>query len=175
IKEPMEKDLLKKPPRNPDERITDSPFFKKVGLVSILMAIAGFVVYYYYGIGAIDVVDPTLREIMIRRAQTAAFTTVVLLHLCYVITARSITESAFTFNPFSNRWLLAGIAITILTQLAIVYAPPYIGINPLRTAPLPLDWWWLMILFALPGFFVIEIEKYLTKRFGRKGSQGYGI
>jgi len=167
IKEPMEKDLLKKPPRNPDERITDSPFFKKVGLVSLVMAISGFAMYYHYGMPAIDgslVMDSDL----LTQAQTAAFTTVVLLHLCYVITARSMTESAFTFSPFSNRWLLAGIAITILTQLAIVYHP--IGNAILRTAPLPLDWWYLMILFALPGFFVIEIEKWLTKRFRGRGA-----
>jgi magnesium-transporting ATPase (P-type) len=166
IKEPMEKDLLKKPPRDPDEKITDPIFFKKVGLISIVMAVSGFVMYYYFGMPAIDgnlIEDPYL----LTQAQTAAFTTVILVHICYVITARSITESAFTFSPFSNRWMLAGMVITILAQLAIVYAPPYIGFNPLKTAPLPLDWWGLMILVALPGFFVIEIEKWVTKRFGR--------
>ncbi|MCD4765699.1 MAG: HAD-IC family P-type ATPase [Methanosarcinales archaeon] len=169
IKEPMEKDLLKKPPRDLDERITDPPFFKKVGLISIVVAISGFAMYYYHGMPAIDGTLNTDIEIdrLLTRAQTAAFTTVILVHICYVITARSITESAFTFSPFSNRWMLAGIVITILAQLAIVYAPPYIGFNPLKTAPLPLDWWGLMILVALPGFFVIEIEKWLTKRFGR--------
>jgi magnesium-transporting ATPase (P-type) len=103
------------------------------------------------------VVDPDFR---LTQAQTAAFTTVILVHLCYVVTARSITESAFTFSPFSNRWLLAGMALTLVTQLAIVYHP--IGNAILGTAPLPLDWWWLMILFALPGFF--EVEKWLAKR-----------
>jgi Ca2+-transporting ATPase len=166
IKEPMEKDLLKKPPRNSDERITDSPFFKKVGLISLVMAISGFAIYYYYGMPAIDGTMKTDIEIndLLTQAQTAAFTTVVLVHLCYVITARSITESAFTFSPFSNRWMLAGIAITIAVQLAIIYHP--IGNALLGTASLPFDWWGLMILVALPGFFVIEIEKWLTKRFG---------
>ncbi len=162
IMEPMEKDLLKKPPRNPDERITDPPFFRKVGLISIVMAIAGFAVYYYYGMPAIDgelVVYPDL----LTQAQTAAFTTVILVHLCYLMTARSVTDSAFTFSPFSNRWLLAGIVITIVVQLAIVYHP--IGNAILGTKPLPLDWWGPMILLALPGFFVIEIEKWVTKRF----------
>ncbi|MEA1868834.1 MAG: HAD-IC family P-type ATPase [Euryarchaeota archaeon] len=167
IMEPREKDLLKKPPRDPDERITDPPFFRKVGLISIVMAIAGFAIYYYYGIGAIDgelVVYPDL----LTQAQTAAFTTVILVHICYLMTARSITESAFTFSPFSNRWLLLGIAITIAVQLAIVYHP--VGNAILGTAPLPLDWWGLMIFLALPGFFVIEIEKWLAKRFrGRRG------
>ncbi len=101
---------------------------------------------------------------LLTQAQTAAFTTVVLVHFCYVVTARSITESAFTFSPFSNRWLLGGILLTIVTQLTIIYHP--IGNAILGTAPLPPDWWWLMILFALPGFVVVEIEKWLTKRFG---------
>jgi calcium-translocating P-type ATPase len=168
IKEPMEKDLLKKPPRDPDERITDPPFFKKVGLVSIVVAISGFAIYYYYGMSAIDGTLNTDIEIdhLLTQAQTAAFTTVILVHLFYVITARSITESAFTFSPFSNRWMLAGIAITVAVQLGIIYHP--IGNAILKTAPLPLDWWGLMILVALMGFIVIEIEKWVTKRFGRE-------
>ncbi len=32
--------------------------------------------------------------------------TVILVHLGYVMTARSTTESAFSFSPFSNKWLL---------------------------------------------------------------------
>jgi len=162
IMEPMEKDLLKKPPRNPDERITDPPFFRKVGLVSIVMAISGFAMYYHYGMPAINGTAGVDPDHLLTQAQTAAFTTVVLVHLCYVVTARSITESAFTFSPFSNRWLLAGMALTIATQLTIVYHP--IGHAILGTAPLPLEWWGLMILFALPGFVVVEIEKWLAKR-----------
>jgi len=144
-----------------------TPFFKKVGLVSIVVAISGFAIYYYYGMPAIDGTLKTDNEIktLLTMAQTAAFTTVILVHICYVITARSITESAFTFSPFSNRWMLAGIAITIAVQLAMIYHP--IGNAILGTAPLPLDWWGPMILVALPGFFVIEIEKWLTKQFGR--------
>ncbi|HUV82522.1 MAG TPA: HAD-IC family P-type ATPase, partial [archaeon] len=166
IMEPMEKGLLKRSPRDPNEKITAPPFFKKVGLVSIVMATAGFFIYYYYGMPAITG-GVVVYEPMIRQAQTAAFTTVIMVHLCYVITARSITESAFTFSPFSNRWLLAGIAITICLQLLLIYAPPYIGFNPLRTEPIPIDWWGIMFLAALPGFFIIEIEKFLTKRFGK--------
>ena len=162
IMEPIEKDLLKKPPRDPDERITDPPFFRKVGLVSIVMAISGFAMYYHYGMPAINGTAGVDLDHLLTQAQTAAFTTVVLVHLCYVVTARSITESAFTFSPFSNRWLLGGMVLTIITQLTIVYHP--IGNAILGTAPLPLEWWGLMILFALPGFFVVEIEKWLAKR-----------
>ncbi|NAT10797.1 hypothetical protein C4E22_04505 [ANME-1 cluster archaeon AG-394-G06] len=167
IKEPKEKGLLDRPPRNPKERITDSPFFKKVGLVSVVMAVAGFMMFYYFGEPAISgsVADP---ELLLAQARTAAFTTVMLVHICYIFTARSITESAFTFSPFSNKWVLIGVAVTLGLQLTIIYALPSIGINPFRTAPLPAEWWIPMILVALPMFFIIEFEKFLTKRFGKE-------
>ena len=169
IREPKEKGLLDRPPRNPKERITDSPFFKKVGLVSLVMAVAGFAMFYYFGEPAISgsVADP---EKLLMRARTAAFTTVMLVHICYIFTARSITESAFTFSPFSNKWVLIGVAVTLGLQLTIIYAPPFIGINPFRTAPLPAEWWIPMILVALPMFFIIEFEKFLTKRWNSRRS-----
>ena len=141
--------------------------FKKVGLVSLVMAVAGFMIFYYYGEPAISgsVVDP---DTLLMQARTAAFTTVMLVHICYIFTARSITESAFTFSPFSNKWVLIGVAITIGLQLTIIYALPSIGVNPFRTAPLPAEWWIPMILVALPMFFIIEFEKFLTKRFGKE-------
>ena len=166
IKEPMEKDLLNKSPRDSDERITDPPFFKKVGLVSLIVAVSGFAIYYYYGSPAPGLaLSESEVDYLLRQAQTAAFTTVIMVHICYLITARSITESAFTFSPISNKWVLLGIGVTIATQLIIVYVLPHTGFNLLKTAPIPLDWWWLMILFAIGGFVVIEIEKWVTKRF----------
>ena len=156
IREPKEKGLLDRPPRNPDERITDSPFFKKVGIVSLVMALAGFLMYY----STMLVYGET------ELAQTAAFTTVMLVHICYLFTARSITESAFRFSPFTNKWVLIGAAITLTLQLIIIYAPTN-GFNPFRTAPIPIEWWLPMILISLPIFFIIEFEKFLTKRFGK--------
>ncbi|MBL7118002.1 MAG: cation transporting ATPase C-terminal domain-containing protein, partial [Candidatus Syntrophoarchaeum sp.] len=163
IKEPKEKGLLDRPPRNPDERITDSPFFKKVGIVSVVMALAGFLMYYLTTL----IYGET--ELVLTQAQTAAFTTVMLVHICYLFTARSITDSAFKFSPFSNKWVLIGTAITLALQLTIIYALPSIGINPFRTAPLPAEWWIPMILVSLPIFFIIEFEKFLTKRWKREG------
>ncbi|MHC1623029.1 MAG: cation-translocating P-type ATPase [Candidatus Methanospirareceae archaeon] len=162
IREPKEAGLLDRPPRNPEERITDSPFFKKVGIVSLVMALAGFSMYYLTTIRCAG--DPEV----LAKAQTAAFTTVMLVHICYLFTARSITESAFTFSPFSNKWVLIGAALTLGLQFTIIYALPFIGINPFRTAPLPAECWMAMILVSLPIFFIIEFEKFLTKRLGKQ-------
>jgi len=162
IKEPKEKGLLNRPPRDPKERITDPPFFKKVGIVSLIMAVAGFLVFYHYGRPAIS--GSTVNGLLLTQAQTATFTTVMLVHICYLFTARSITESAFTFSPFSNKWVLIGAGITLGLQLIVIYAPLFIGINPLKTAPLPARWWVTMILASIPIFFIIEFEKFVTVR-----------
>lgn len=64
-----------------------------------MIVIPVFAMYYHYGIPAIDG-SVIAKDRLLTQAQTAAFTIVVLVHLCYVVTARSITESAFTFSPF---------------------------------------------------------------------------
>ncbi|HDS45960.1 MAG TPA: HAD family hydrolase [Methanomicrobia archaeon] len=161
IKEPKEKGLLLRPPRDPKERITDPPFLRKVGVVSLFTTLTGFFMYFF----AINswVGDPEV----LMKAQTAVFTTVMIVHICYLFTARSISESAFSFSPVSNKWVLIGVALTLFLQFTVIYAPPVIGINPLGTAPLPAEYWLTMFAIALPIFFIIELEKYLTKRFGK--------
>ncbi|MFC2041971.1 cation transporting ATPase C-terminal domain-containing protein [Chloroflexota bacterium] len=70
-------------------------------------------------------------------------------------------------NPFSNKWLVGGIMITIVLQLILVYVLPQTGINPLRTAPFPAEWWPFIVLLALPGLFVVELEEFLVDLFRR--------
>ena len=101
------------------------------------------------------------------QAQTIAFTTLIMVQLVYLFTARSIRESAFTFSPFSNKWVLVGVATTIGLQLIIVYSQPLFGISPFRTAPFPAEWWIPIILVSLLGFLAIEIEKLVRRRLER--------
>ena len=161
--EPKEKGLLKDSPRDPKEKIANRLFFERVGLVSVVMAITGFAIYYYYGMPALSGSVDALR---ITQAQTAAFMAVKLLHIGFLVTARSITKSAFTFSPFSNKWVLIGIAVTIITQLMITYVP-FVQVI-FRTAAFPAEWWPLIILALFPGFLVVELEKFLRKRFGKR-------
>ncbi|MDI6724481.1 MAG: HAD-IC family P-type ATPase [Methanobacterium sp.] len=159
IKEPKEKGLLKFPPRDPKEQIVNRLFLRKVGIVSLAIAGAGLSVFYIYGIPAFS---GSVDAFTVIQAQTAAFATVILAHIFYILTARSIYDSAFTFSPISNKWLLMGISAMLISLLMIVYLPPLEFI--FRTEAIPLEWWITIVLFALPGFFLIEMEKYLVKR-----------
>jgi P-type Ca2+ transporter type 2C len=154
--EPKEKGLLNEPPRNPKNKIVNRVFIVRVGLVAAVMAITGFVVFWYFGNAA------TAGDLLILvQAQTAAFIAVQFVHLGYVITARSVYDSAFKLNPFSNKWLLTGIAGTIITGLILVYVPAVQVI--FKTASIPLDWWPVILLALLPGFIIIELEKAIRK------------
>jgi magnesium-transporting ATPase (P-type) len=162
--EPKETGLLDGPPRDPNEPIANRLFIERVLLVSVLMAATGFATYYWFGGPAITAgpdghgVDP----LMLTRAQTAAFISIQLLHLGFLATARSVHRSAFTFSPFSNPWVLAGMGVTILCQLLIVYVPVLQVV--FRTAPLPLEWWPVILLGLFPGFIGVEIDKALRRR-----------
>jgi len=155
--EPKEKGLLDIPPRDPKAKLANRLFFERVGLVSLVMAATGFFIYWEFGHRAISNED-----IVLGQAQTAAFMSVILVHLGYVMTARSTTKSAFTFSPFSNKWLLGGIALTIVADLLIVYLPALNSV--FRTAPFPAAWWPFVLIGLLVGFFIPELEKLVRRR-----------
>jgi Ca2+-transporting ATPase len=171
-----EKGLLEASPRDPKEKIANRLFFVRVGLVSVIMAAAGFMIYWTFGHMAlppgvtVDTVLTQAQNLALTQAQTAALMTVVFVHVGYVMTARSTFESAFTFSPFSNKWVLGGVAVTIIIDLMIVYVP---FMNTIfRTTAFPASWW-LWILIGLPiGFFIPELEKLVRRRL-RKGKRRF--
>jgi P-type Ca2+ transporter type 2C len=155
--EPKEKGLLDMPPRDPKARLANSIFVVRVGLVSLIMAVTAFSVYWVFGQTAM-----THEDVLINQAQTAAFMSAIMVHLGYVLTARSVYKSAFSMNPFSNKWLLGGIAFTIAADLLIVYLPPLN--NAFRTTPFPLSWWPFVLTGLFAGFLIPELEKLVRRR-----------
>ncbi|MBA4386877.1 MAG: hypothetical protein C0404_02785 [Verrucomicrobia bacterium] len=154
-----EKGLLHTPPRDPDEKIANRLFFERVGLVSVMMALTGFATYYYFGSPAIA---GELNAHLLTQAQTAAFVSIQLLHIGFLATARSIEKSVFTLNPFSNRWVLLGVGLTVACQFMIVYVPFLQKL--FRTAAFPLEWWPIVAMGFFPGLIAVEIEKWIRRR-----------
>jgi Ca2+-transporting ATPase len=164
--EPRETGLLQRPPRDPREPLANRLFFRKVGLVSLVMAGAAFAVFYHYGMAAVS--GPVVDELRLTQAQTAAFMTVMMVHIFYLLTARSLTKSAFRMNPFSNKRVFIGIILTIALHIVIVYVLSDIGINPFRVAPIPAQWWIPIVSLGLLGLFAVELEGFLVERLKRR-------
>ncbi|SEH05718.1 cation-translocating P-type ATPase C-terminal domain-containing protein [Candidatus Venteria ishoeyi] len=145
----------------PTEKIANRLFFQRVLLIGLAISLPSFYVYYYFGAAAV-VDGVVINPLLLTQAQTAAFWAVLLVHLGFVMSARSTRRSAFSFSPFGNRWLLAGALFSLFTHYHLTYTPALNAI--FRTAEFPLEWWVVILPCLLPGFIVLELDKYLRNK-----------
>ncbi len=165
VMEPKEKNLLLGPPRASTERIMDWLFLRRVLLLGLAIALPGVLVYQHFGAAA--VVDGELvNPLLLTQAQTAAFWAILLAHFGYVVSARSVHQSAFTLNPFSNPWLLGGITLSIAIRFLPTAVPEAASL--FRTAEFPSHWWPVILACFFPSFIAIESDKLLAKVFRPK-------
>jgi magnesium-transporting ATPase (P-type) len=143
-------------------------FLRRVIIMGLAIATPGFLIYYHFGAPAV-VNGEIVNELLLTQAQTAAFWAILLAHFGYVISARSIHHSIFTFNPFGNKWLLWGIAISIAIRFIPTVVPD--AATLFRTAEFPVEWWPLILLCFLPSFICIELDKAIS-RIRNKGVYG---
>jgi magnesium-transporting ATPase (P-type) len=154
--EPKERNILDQPPRPAHARIVDALFVRRVMLIGLAIAVPTFMVFHHFGAPAVEggvVVD----SLLLTQAQTAAFWAVLFVHLGFVMSARSVDQSAFRFSLFSNPWLLGGIAISLALHLLPTFVTPVGAL--FRTAAFPAEWWWWILPCLLPGFVVLELDK----------------
>ncbi len=153
-REVKEKGILDMPPRDISEPLANAFFLQRVGLVSIVETSVVFTVF--------GLVYLSLRDFA--QAGTAAFTTLIFVEVCYLFTARSVRGSAFTFSPFSNKWVVIGAGTTLGLQVIWVYSLPLFGVSPFKTVPFPPEWWLVILLVTPAGFLAVELEKLIRRR-----------
>ncbi len=158
--EKKEKNLLNVPPRPAQTKIINGLFLQRVVIMGLAIALPGFGIYYHFGAPALGG-GGVVNELLLTQAQTAAFWAILLAHFGYVISARSIYDSAFSINPFSNPWLLGGITLSIAIRCIPTLVPEAAAL--FRTAPFPAEWWPLILLCFLPSFIAIETDKLLRR------------
>ena len=147
-----EPDLMEHPPRPPDAGVLDRP------AMLLIAALGGYLALGTLGLFAFYLSDPSLAG----RAQTVAFTAMIVLEKFNVLNFRSLHEPVTRLGLFSNRLLLTAIASTLALQVLAVYAPPLQSV--LHTVPLTLSDWGLILAVAAPAFLIPETVKILTAR-----------
>ncbi len=148
--EPAARDIMRRPPRRPNESIFAHGMWQHMIWVGLLMA--GITIFVQAG--AIESGDS--------HWQTMVFTTLTLAQMGNILAIRSERESLFTLGLRSNMPLLGAVILTCALQLAVVYITPLNAV--FNTQPLsPLE---LGICFAgmAAVFFAVEIEKLLVRR-----------
>jgi len=145
-------DTMKKPPRDPKERILKREFIGHFVYLGIV--IGALVTGYFYFILKSG-------EDMYLKASTSAFALLVFIQMWNAINSRSLRFSIFKIGFFKNLYLLGAIAISILTVLAMVEIP-FIQ-NFLGTTHLTAREWFMIIALSSSVFVLEEIRKLVFK------------
>ncbi len=164
VKEP---NVMKRPPRLPNEYLFSKFITFRLVFVSILMT-AGTVILFtiYYSNGLKNGFDPAYSQ---AKAQTISVTFVILFQIFYMLNCRSLHNSLRRIGFFSNPVVYAGIGIVLGLHLVFIYAPFMHSI--FKSAALSLrDLFWTVIAgFVI--FPVIGLEKMIYFIYNRKRAQ----
>jgi Ca2+-transporting ATPase len=98
---------MSRKPRNPKESIMSHNMRYSILAIGILVCI-GTLFMFKFGLGDSET-----------KARTLAFTTLVFLEIARV----QLVRSQYHARPFSNRFLLIAVAVSLAMQLAVIYTP----------------------------------------------------
>lgn len=151
--ERAEGDVMRRPPRRTDEPLLTGFMVWRIGFVGALLLL---------GVGLLFLQEQTRSDTTIEFARTLAINTLVVGEIFYLLSARFFYAPSYTFGAlFGNRVVLLFIAVAVMLQLLLTYAP---FMNRLFGTE-PLDAWaWGRCLAAGLGIFVlVEIEKLVIR------------
>lgn len=148
--DPKEKGLLAGTFEHPKRYLVDSLMFRRMILMALPMMVGTLLLFQRY-------IDSD-----IVKAQTIALTTLAAFQWFNAWNCRSEKKSIFRVNPFSNLYLVGATVIVVLLQIAALYAP--LLQTFLRTVPLELKEWLIIIPAASSIVFIEEIRKYFYRK-----------
>jgi Ca2+-transporting ATPase len=165
--DPMEPDVMKRKPRDPQEGVITRQVWILIWVVGVTIA---FVTLWIFSVSMMNLTigGGLSPDVAVLRAGTLALTVLVMAQMVHALNSRSGHLSLFKVGFFKNRYLLLAIGISILLHLSIVYFPPLQVI--FRTVPLLLQDWIIIILLSLSVFIVVEVVKFFIRYRAREVS-----
>ncbi|HTI37224.1 MAG TPA: cation-translocating P-type ATPase [Vicinamibacterales bacterium] len=154
--DPADPALMTRPPRPAGERVITGAMWRGILLVGIVMAAGTLYILDAQLPGGFIAGTGTLR-----RAQTMAFTTLMLFQMFNLFNARSDIDTAFG-AVFVNAWLWGAIALSVMLQMAVLYVP-FLQ-RAFSTEALPTSAWLHCVAVASSVLWVRELEKLLWRR-----------
>ncbi len=156
-----EKNLMKKLPRNPNEKLMNKDFIKDFLFIGTTIGISITIVFLYTINQDLGWWFGDNLDINVNHGMSVAFTSLVLVQLINAFSSRSFSQSIFKQNPFGNDFLLVAVFTSMLMILCILYIPFLNTI--LHTTSLTLKDWIVVLIASLIPLFVVELRKYLKK------------
>lgn len=164
-------DVMSRQPRPRNERVIDGRMWSGVLQIGAVIAVAALLTMdLLLPGGLVNLGMFGLQETSqdLATARTAGFTVLVLAHLFNAFNARSETRSAFV-QLFSNPWLWAALALSLLLQVAVVNVG-FLNVA-FGTVPLSLTQWLMCTFMASSVLWFSELRKLLGRLLRRNGAQ----
>jgi Ca2+-transporting ATPase len=169
--EPVDPDVMERPPRPPNEHVVTKRraflMLAQGSFIAMCSLLAFTLVLFVENEG-------------IGRARTAAFIVLSCSQLFHSFNCRNFTESLFKIGVFTNKKLILATGISFLLQMAVVYVPFLQRV--FKTEALGLFDWLLVIIISSFPLWAMEVFKKVRKGIraqgnrisGKRGNRGLG-
>ncbi len=154
--EPEEDNIMSRKPRNPKSPLLSNNLIIQMLVVGCYMLITSYFMFNYY-------LDSGYSP---EYARTVAVNIFVFVELFYLFSCKDLNKSIFKTNILNNNFLLMGVGLMALAQVAITHIPT---MNIMfKTEPLELSSWFALLAMSFCVIFVIEIKMWILKKFDIK-------
>lgn len=148
--EPKEEGLLSGTFNRPNKYMIDTLMVQRMIFMALPMMVGTLFLFQGY------------IETDLEKAWTISLTTLAVFQWFNAWNCRSESKSIFQINFFSNKFLLGATTIVIVLQILAVYNPVFQKI--LRTVPLNLSEWLMILSVAVSIVVVEEVRKFLYRK-----------
>ncbi len=152
IMEPLEGEEMNNPPKSPNHPLIDGEMLSRIPIMTTVSVIVTFGWFLYRSSLDLDF------EIV----QTETFTMLVVCQWFNVLNCRSASQSALSFNLIKNPWLLSGLIMGNLLQLAVIYWQPLAQF--MHTVPIKSKEFFIIGCVASLVLWFEELRKIFSRR-----------
>ncbi len=146
--EPTEPDVMRRPPRAPDEPILSGFLIWRVILVSLLFVAGAFGMFFW----------AEARGLAIEEARTIVVNTIVVMEIFYLFSVRYLHATSLTWQGMlGTPAILIGVGVVVAAQFVFTYAPFMQGL--FATRPISLLDGVAIVGIGVALFVVLELEK----------------
>ena len=151
--EPKERDLMQRPPRDPQQPILTRLLLLRTGLVSLLILGGAFGAFLW---------EQQVRGKSVIEARTTVVNVIVMVECFYLLNCRSLLHSMFFVGLWTNLAVFGGIAAMLGAQLLFTHTAL---MNRLfHTAPLDAASWLYVFGVGFAAYCIVEFEKWARRR-----------
>lgn len=150
--EPKEENIMLRAPRDPNQPILTRVIIIQMLVVGLYMLIASYAMFNY----------ALSNGHTIEYARTVAVNIFVFSELFYLFSCKELEKSVFKTDIFNNKFLLLGVALMSLSQIAFTHTT-FMNIM-FKSEALEFTTWLEVLAIGIGVLFVVEIKRFLESR-----------